>query len=277
MVINALQTAILVMVALIIHEGAHILTANYLGAKVEKVRFMPLGFFAKINGLEKLRAWERYVIYSAGALANGIAATWAYAVSRLSYVGVNWLDELAFYSLMLCIFNLLPILPLDGGRIAQQFLSNRIGINRANRIMQKVGKAAGVILIMLGMVQIVFYYYNITLLCAGVYIIRKNKNMTAELQLEFYRALEGKTTQERARQMPVKTICMPPSASIKKALDRLTLDHFAEFQYADKAPAISEAALLAYVFENGMHGTLEQVFLPQTPTYPNSTKSAITP
>jgi len=269
--IHIVQTAMLVLAALIIHEGAHMLAANYLGAKVEAVRPFPMGFFAKINGLEKLHAWERYIIYGAGAIANGIVAAWAHAVSRLSYVGVAWLDALVFYSLALCIFNLLPILPLDGGRIAQQFLSNRIGINRANRIMQKTGKFAGIILILLGVVQIILYHYNVTLLCAGIYIIRKNKNMTAELQMEFYRALEGKTTQERARKMPIKIIRISSNAPIKKALDRLTLDHLVEFWVFDgqsashrtgcigKASVINEAMLLTYVFENGIHGNLADI------------------
>jgi len=262
--INIVQTAALVLVVLIIHESAHTLTANYLGAKVEKVRFLPLGFFAKINGLEKLRAWERYVIYGSGVMANGIAAAWAYAVSRLSYVGVDWLDNLAFYSLVLCIFNLLPILPLDGGRITRQFLSNRIGINRANKIMQITGKVAGVILILLGMVQIILYYYNISLFCAGIYIIKKNKNITAEQQMEFYRVLEGKTTQERARKMLTKTIRLYSSTPIKKALSRLTPDHFMEFEvvFESQIVPLHEAILLEYIFENGIHGKLEDIVSP---------------
>ena len=257
---SALLTAVLVIAALAIHESAHILAANYLGARVDRVRPFFLGFAARISNLEQLHAWERYVIYGAGSLANGFIAAWAFTVSHLSYVGVGWLEQLALYNFVLSVFNLLPVLPLDGGRIIQQFLGNRIGVLRANRVMLRLGQVISIALIALGFLQMILYIYNITLLCAGVYIRRKNKDIKSELQMEFFRAMQGKTAQDRARQMPVKTLVVTGTMSVKNALERLTLDHYMEFCIKDESNRIvTETALIVHVFTNNLHGVLGDI------------------
>jgi len=249
-ILGVLQTAVLVLCALVLHEYAHVFAVNYLGGRVEKVGIFPLGFAARFRGLERLFAWERYVIYGAGSLANVLGAVWAFSVSRISYFGIPWLEDFAFYSIVLCVFNLIPILPLDGGRILHQFLSNRIGILRANRVMLKLGTVISILLIILGVVQVVLFNYNITLLCAGVYIKRQNKTMLPTLQMEFFRFLAAKKKPARARLMPVRTVKLSQNTTVKQALNYLTIDHFTEFEceFENKKECfLTEEALLESV------------------------------
>jgi len=259
MIIDIITTGALVICALILHELAHIFAVNYLGGKVEKVGAFPLGIKAKFTGLEKLLAWERYIIYGAGSLANLIVAVWAFSVSRMSYFGVPWLMAFASYNIVLCVFNLVPVLPLDGGRIAHQFLSNRIGILRANRIMIRLGLCVGITLMFLGFAQVVLYNYNITLLCAGMYIKRQNRAMKPRLQMEFFKALEAKNAPARARLMPVKMVMIHEDASVKYAIDKLTMDHLTEFYIKEKEYTLSERVLLEHIFTKGLQGTVKQL------------------
>ena len=259
-IMGIFTTAALVICALILHELAHIFAVNYLGGKIEKIGAFPLGIKARFTGLEKLLAWERYVIYGAGSLANLIMAAWAFSVSRMSYFGVPWLEAFALYNIVLCVFNLIPVLPLDGGRIVHQFLSNRIGILRANRIMVRIGLGVGIALMFLGVVQVVLYNYNITLLCAGIYIKHQNKEMKPRLQMEFFKALEAKNAPARARLMPVKTVMIHKNASVKHAMDRLTMDHFVAFSIKERGYTLHERVLLEHIFANGLQGTVSQLF-----------------
>jgi len=255
-VISITLTFIFAASSLMIHEFAHILAVNYLGGRVEKVGVLPLGLRAQFRGLEKLHAWERYVIYSAGSIANVITAAWTFSVSRMSYFGIPWLEELALFNIVLCVFNLIPALPLDGGRILKQFLSNRIGMLRANRIMLKLGLCISIFLIFLGFLQVVLYSYNITLLCAAMYIRRQNKEMKPALQMEFFNILDRKKAPARSRLVPVKIIHIPDDATLKFALERLTMDHRAAFYIAGKC-VFSEQELIVHIFENGLHGTAQ--------------------
>jgi len=249
--------------SIIAHEWAHVLTVRFMGAKIERVGFFPLGMMAKVRGLENLHSWERYVIFFAGPLANFSIALWAGATSRISHVGVGWLDELAFCNFALAIFNLTPAMPLDGGRIVWQFLSNRIGILRANRFMIRVGIFTGVMFFALGIVQIFLFPYNITLLCAGIFVLKKNKSIAPELQAAFHIALDGKNSAARARTLRVKEIEISHETTIKNALEYLAGDYFTTFCIAKKnSPTVKirEQALIKYIFSNGINGTVGDVY-----------------
>jgi len=261
-IINWIVRAILVIASLLLHEWAHVFAIRYFGGKVKEVRPFPLGFMAQVSGLEHFAAWERYVAYGAGVLINAIIATWTLTASRLSYVGIGWMEQLAFYNIILCIFNLTPVLPLDGGRMLQQFLANRIGALRANRLMLIMGKIASIIFIILGMVQITLFNYNITLLCAGLLISYKNKELAPHLQTAFYRAIRAKYTPQRERLMPYRTIIIPSTATLKYALERIPLDYITVFlPDGDKNRAFNERALLTHIFTNGLGGTVNDIII----------------
>ena len=265
-VISIATTIIFAVTALVVHELAHVIAVKYLGGKVEKIAIFPLGIRASFRGLEKLHGWERYIIYSAGSIANIAFAIWTFTVSRLSYFGIPWLEQLAFLNIVLAIFNIMPAFPLDGGRIFHQFLSNRMGIRRANRIVLKIGVVLAVCLMVLGFLQVILYGYNITLLCAGLYVKQQNKEIKPSLQLDFFKFLEAKKTSSRGRLLPVKDVCVPEDATVKYALDRLGMDHFTRFYINKKCGFISEPALLEYIFDNGFHGTIEEC-LHKTPLH----------
>jgi len=260
-IISIAAAAAWAVIALVVHESAHVLATNYLGGKVEKVGIFPLGLRANFRGLEKLAAWERYVIYGAGSAANAIVAAWTFTVSRLSYFGIPWLEELAFFNLVLCVFNLLPALPLDGGRIFHQFLANRFGMLRANRFMLKFGLGIGYALMALGFLQMILYSYNITLLCAGLYIKQQNREIATRLQMEFFQFLHAKKDPARGRLMPTKHVRVFYDTTLKAALARLTMDHFVEFCIEKECGSLTEAALLEYVFEFGMQGVVGDVIM----------------
>ena len=251
-------TIIFVIFSLFIHEWAHVFAINFMGAKVEKVGFFPLGMVAKARKLETLHSWERYVIFIAGPFANLAIALWAFLISHISYVGVSWLDNLAFYNAVLGIFNLMPVLPLDGGRIMHQFLSNKVGFLRTNRFMIRLGIFISYFFILLGIVQAVLFPFNISLLLAGVYIRKKNKSITTELEIAFHIALEGKNSPLRARTLMIKKIYISPETDIKKALERLTGDYFIHF-YIDDECVIREQALIRYIFKNGLNGKISDI------------------
>src|SRR5262249_15241823 len=56
-------------------------------------------------------------------------------------------------NLTLMIFNLLPIFPLDGGRVARALLSMKWHANRATMWVTAVGIAGGLVMIVLGLLR----------------------------------------------------------------------------------------------------------------------------
>ena len=252
-------SVIMAILALCIHELAHVFFVRYFGGKVEKVALIPMGIFAKFVGLEKLSGGERYIVYGAGCMANLFAAGWFYSVSRLSYMGIPWMECFAFINLVLAMFNLLPALPLDGGRILHQFLCNRVGFRKAGRILKFFATFFGVIFVVLGSVYLLLYL-NVVIFAAGVFIIKQNKAIMPRLAVDFLRALDAKNFAKRARLIPVRRRRISENTSISKAFSRLTIDYFTEFWIKEKECTLSEVALLVYIFEHGLNGDVADLF-----------------
>jgi stage IV sporulation protein FB len=137
----------------ILHEFGHVLAAKKLKICVYEVELMPYGGVARMEELSKFGGAAEAVVSAAGP-----------AVSLVLALVFNFFRsfsaefDLAFrYNLIIFGFNLLPIIPLDGGKIARNLLVFFMGYSQATRILALAGKAAAFLL--LG--------YNICILALG--------------------------------------------------------------------------------------------------------------
>jgi len=242
--VNMLSDGLLVavLISLLAHEFAHMAFVRTFGGQVSKFKLSFLGAAAWVRGLEKLYFWQRFIVYLAGPATNALIAAAAWVTARFLYGQTELLQAIFLYNIVLCVFNMLPVFPLDGGRLIQLLLGNRIGILRANRLLLKTGPLVGGLLIGLGLVQAVLYPYNITLLCAGIYIRRKNIQLPLPLYWECIQTLQAKDK----KQMRTKKIILPKETSVTRAVEYLGWDHSAMI-YIGLSRCISEDELLEYL------------------------------
>jgi Zn-dependent protease len=101
---------------ILIHEMGHVVALRAMGIKAGAPTFIPFfGAFVQMRQQPKT-AWHEAVSGIAGPVfgAAGAAALWWYA----DQTGSGLLHALAFTGFFLNLFNLIPMLPLDGGRAA---------------------------------------------------------------------------------------------------------------------------------------------------------------
>ena len=231
-----------VIASLIAHEFAHMAFVRVFGGQVNGFRISLAGMTAWVRGLEKLKLWQRYVVYLAGPATNALIATGAWVAVRFFGGWGEFWQGLFIYNIVLCAFNLLPVFPLDGGRLMQLFLGNRMGILRANRLLLKAGPVVGWALMGLGLVQAVLYPWNITLLCAGVYIRRKNEQLPPILYWECVKALQAKDR----KHLRTKKIILPKNTTVRQAVEYLGWDYWAEI-YIGAGVWISEGEIIEMI------------------------------
>ena len=124
-----------VLAPLIVHELGHIITLRLFGLRIT-------GFAADLRGF---RIEYSGVCSAAGHAVSafaGPAAGLAYAFAASYFGGVNGNEVLilsAGVSLLLSLFNLLPVLPLDGGRIFSCAASALFGSRTGDRLTRSVG------------------------------------------------------------------------------------------------------------------------------------------
>lgn len=105
-------------VSILVHEIAHVLAARAYRMRVDSVTLHLLGGETVIEG-ESRTPGQELVTSVVGPLASLIIALGAFAVSDVMGFGttsdVVW--SIAWVNLIVAAFNLLPGLPLDGGRV----------------------------------------------------------------------------------------------------------------------------------------------------------------
>lgn len=155
---------------LTLHELAHALVANRLGVRVRSILLFMFGGVAEIDG-EAPTPGAEFAIALVGpavsvALGSG-AGILALAAERSGHaLGGAVLGALALMNLGVALFNLVPGLPLDGGRILRAALwratddrarATRIA-GRGGRVLAAALAAAGVAIAIVGDEPIALWY-----------------------------------------------------------------------------------------------------------------------
>jgi Zn-dependent protease len=110
--------------SVLLHEVGHTVVSKVIGLPVRRIVVFLLGGVSEIEG-EASRPRDEFAIAAAGPLVSLLLAIGCWAMSLLpsaqSAVAVLLL-LLAWSNLVIAVFNVLPGLPLDGGRLVQALL-----------------------------------------------------------------------------------------------------------------------------------------------------------
>jgi stage IV sporulation protein FB len=154
----------------IIHELAHVITATGYGIKVREVELLPFGGVARIEaGLEENPATET-VVALAGPLTNGIMLVAALGAKKLGWGNPEWLPFFIRANVLVGCFNLLPALPLDGGRIYRAWLAGRIGLKEATERAADLGRLFAIGFAGVGLFALVHGKTDYNLFVAAVFL-----------------------------------------------------------------------------------------------------------
>jgi Zn-dependent protease len=142
------------------HEVSHSLVARRFGITVKGITLFLFGGVAEIDGEVPTPAREFAValVGPATSLAIGsLAGLLATAAGAMGWAGAEGvLFTLAVVNLGVAVFNLIPGLPLDGGRILRAGLWRATGsFETATRVAAGGGRVLAVVLVALGIVSAV--------------------------------------------------------------------------------------------------------------------------
>lgn len=135
-------------VSVAVHELAHALTAIAFGAKVDHMALTLWGGHTQYSG-GRLRSWHSILISLVGPVANaviGAAAAWSEPLAAGSPALAVFLYFAATLNYALAVFNLLPGLPMDGGRALEGVLTALTRApGTATRITAWIGRGIAVL------------------------------------------------------------------------------------------------------------------------------------
>jgi stage IV sporulation protein FB len=155
-------------VAVVIHEMGHSAAAEKFGYILNEIRFMPYG--AEIQGsLEGVKPSDEIKIASMGPLTNIITAVIFTAIWWLIPSSYFFTQTFVYANIVNALFNLMPVFPLDGGRIMLCLLSQKYPHNKALKIIKITGLVLGGLLVALFIVS-AFFKVNLSFCILGVFV-----------------------------------------------------------------------------------------------------------
>ncbi len=157
--VTAMSVGFLLVVGLalsiLLHELAHAVVGSSLGVRPSHVELNGLGGLCYWASPMRREAWRRIAISLAGPAANLALYYFFSALVGLPAVADNRFVasiaiSLAYYNWLLCIFNLLPAFPLDGGHALEALLGTVLSSGLARMVVGVLGLCVTAYLVYLG-------------------------------------------------------------------------------------------------------------------------------
>lgn len=122
----------------VVHEFAHMITASFYKCRTNEIVLYPYG--AVLYGeFSNLKPSEEAIVAISGPCFNLFVALIFTALWWLMPEIYVYTDTVVVTNISIALFNLLPVYPLDGGRILMSFLKIKTGIKRAYKIVKLLG------------------------------------------------------------------------------------------------------------------------------------------
>lgn len=192
----------------LLHEYGHALTARRYGISTRDIILTPIGGIARLERMPS-KPLQEFVVAIAGPMVNVLIALvlyiafktvlpqeWAAIQGGLENVNVEdpetgdiiaqsalppvveLLYNLFIVNIGLTLFNLLPIFPMDGGRVLRALLSLKLGRPKSTRIAAAIGQFAA----LGGAIYSLWAgHYQLLILCFFVFVAARTENQMVQM------------------------------------------------------------------------------------------------
>lgn len=146
-----------------LHEAAHTIVASAYGLPFSSIELLPFGGVASSDGFQDPDPFAEVMIALAGPLTNGFLCLLALALAPYDIIPATWYEYFLEANCVIGLFNLIPALPLDGGRVLRGYLALSMGYRRATERAAFIGKVLAVLLGLTGGLGVYLGYNSVSL------------------------------------------------------------------------------------------------------------------
>jgi len=158
----------------LIHEFGHVAAAKSFGWRIREVRLLPFGGVAVTDDEGSAPAHEEIVVALAGPLQNAVMVGFACAMKATGVSDPAWWDYFLQSNLLIGLFNLLPIQPLDGGKMLKAVLSYLLAYHQTMVIVTATGMLLGLFIIALSLSPWHGQGVQLNLMLIGCFLVYAN-------------------------------------------------------------------------------------------------------
>ena len=242
--------------SILIHELMHIAAARMLHVRVYEMELTPAGGAARLENLWRLRPAQVVLVALAGPLANlliiiGTAAFCWWDAMDLC-LGAMMIEQ----NLIILLFNLLPALPMDGGRVLCGLMSRRMSAAEAARAGTAISILLALALAGLSVYGLINGRVNITVPMAAAFLLVSVRRERRQAEFALIESLTGRGAElEEEGVLPVVWLAARENLPVREAVMRMKPRCMHMLAVLDDSmrlrQIISERALTSAMLEDG--------------------------
>lgn len=165
--------------SVVLHELGHALVARYLGVRVSGIELSFFGGAAKMVQLPRTANHE-LAIAAAGPAVSLALGGLGLGLGAITHVSLfAWLG---WTNLILAGFNLIPALPMDGGRILRALLTRKMDFVRATDVSVTISRFVAIAFAIYGLTGA----YQLLVLAPFLWMLGTRERMLARMMADHY-------------------------------------------------------------------------------------------
>ncbi len=177
----------ILMLFTLVHELAHMFMGIILKLKPKELNVSPFGFSILFEIYEKNEI-KKILIAICGPLVNILIALICYFTN----IKNEWVELIIYSNILIGLFNLLPIYPLDGGRILKSILRTKYNWKKTDKMINRISNIMTIILTACCSILILVYHnIGLLLVLAYLWILNVKENKRYMLKMRVYNAIES--------------------------------------------------------------------------------------
>lgn len=200
-------------ISLILHELVHLFFLCRENAVAECITLEPFGIAIKT----KACGWLSPKVYLSAPLFNVFLALVFYYLYKET--GNKLFLEFGASNSAIGFFNLIPVLPFDGGRAIM------CGLKRKNIFVLFSG-ISGFLILLSGILFVKSLNFNFSLIIIGIFVIANSFSEKEQLFATAVAVSKNRLTREITEKIPTKILTVPHTYSIHKLISELDSKYF---------------------------------------------------
>lgn len=226
----------------LIHELFHLFAAFFLNVRVKSIVILPFGMTLRLDEMVIRQPKKEIIIASAGPLSNVLMILISEVILKTQGGNLNLLIfTVANWSVLL--LNLVPVPPLDGGRILRATTISRLGLIPAARRLYKISRFFAVVVSVLGIFLLIISKSNPSLCVIGAFLVfslveeKKNTDILIASEL-----IHEKEKFRDKNLIPSSTITIRENAPASSVIRKINFSNFYVIYIVDENLKIIKTA-----------------------------------